>query len=936
MKYSLILLALLIAGSLPGQNAPNNICDNDDCDESVFDIKLTAPLQAPGGTASQARTDEFIAAYLAFKQLKNQQSADAGWREKYRTFELGGSNCQRYYQLESRFAYEYEFNPAFKTFIDQREPDREAFQRAGFESSRRAMNLLTRMDRNCPGEIRKADKEDGPKSEQEKPVYTKLGQVLGYFDEDGNVLKPLEAVPTATPDPTPDPGRMSKKERIEKLRDDVSKLPVAPETQQKIADLQDQLDKLSPQADKLQRAADQLLDQVKDAQPKQRGLLSKVGDLLNKGSQLADLLPKSSGGGLMDKIQDFMGKGNQLKDKLGDLGQKAKDIQDTIDELKQQAQDAGAGLTEKGKDLADLQDKLADLTKKRDELRDLLEDKPRRILDELTDRVAQAQQEGEELLDKIKSGAADQAGLKDKLAEAEAKKKALEDQLNELKDALQEAQNRGDQLDQQGKTLEDDVKDAQEREGLKQQVEDLEPVSEYEQRVADCKAELADLLPGLEKAEEKKKRGGLRLGRILSFPGRMLGKVTDWVSKNKLVKGLLSAIPGVGNILNTVDGLIGKGTALAGLIENLTGKQNKLLSTLEGIGSKLEKVRNTYEGKKKALETLQKKLVRLGDEKTGILELLNKPLSDLGPVEQQVIDFVKKHKLLGEESKCTDLGDLKDEVEEANQELDEVEPQIEELEEDWKDVEEQEAELAEETQAVEEEANEIIERQDELKEQQEAIKEEFGQDVDLDPVTVEEFSESFEIERPYWEATFHPDDEVVEGYVGRYFQVELKNAEKVVKLLFGPGEYFMKKRDFRDNYGSVIGAFVAETLSAIRKSDQRKVKLFIQGSADITGQNSFRGNLDESYYFDEIEMLPMKGSDENFGQTPTSKTIPERGFRNEDLPNLRGQYLREMIKIYAKKLDPIVLEGSVKEKVDKADRNAVIYLFIPQEILPED
>jgi predicted nucleic acid-binding Zn-ribbon protein len=935
MKYSLLLITLLITGGLYGQTSQNAICENKDCDPAVFNIKLTAPLLAPGGSTTQARTDEFIAAYLAFKQLKNQQSADVAWQEKYRTFELGGSNCQRYYQLESRFAYEYEFNSAFRAFIDQREPSREAFQRAGFGSSRRAMNLLTRMERNCPSEIKKADKQDGPKSEEEKPVYTKLGQVLGYFDEDGNMLKPLEAVPVAIPDPAPTQ-RVSKKERIEKLQDDVSKLPVAQQTQQQIADLQDQLNQLNPQANGLQQSADNLLDQVRDALPKQKGLLGKVGDLLNKGFQLADLLPKSTGGGLMDQIQDFMGKGNQLKDKVDGLGQQAKDLQEKLDELKKQAQDAGAGLARKGKDITDLKDKLSDLTKKRDELKALLEDKPRRMLDELTDRVAQAQKEGEDLLDKIKSGAADQAGLKDKLEEAEAKKKALEDQLRQLKDVLQEAENTGDQLGQQGKTLEDGVKDAQAREDLKKQVEDLAPVSEYEQQVADCKAELAALLPSLEKAEEKKKRGGLRLGRILSFPGRMLGKVTDWVSKNKLVKGLLSAIPGVGNILITVDGLIGKGTALAGLIENLTGKQNKLLKTLEGIGSKLDKVRNTYEDKKKALETLQKKLVKLGDEKTGLLALLEKPLADRGPVEQQVLEFVKKQKLLGEDSKCTGLGDLKKDVEEAEEELDQVEPQIEELEEEWEDIEEQEAELAEETQAIEKEANEFVERQEELKEQEEAIREEFGQEVELDPVTVEEFSESFEIERPYWEATFHPDDEVVAGYVGRYFQVELKNAEKVVKLLFGPGEYFMKKRDFRDNYGSVIGAFVAETLGAIKKSDQSKVKLFIQGSADITGQNSFRGNLDESYYFDEINMLPMKGSDENFDSQTISKSIPERGFRNEDLPNLRGQYLRDMIKVYAKKLDPIVLEGSVKEKVNKDDRNAVIYLFLPEEILPQD
>ncbi|MEM6770739.1 MAG: hypothetical protein AAF597_09170 [Bacteroidota bacterium] len=42
-----------------------------------------------------------------------------------------------------------------------------------------------------------------------------------------------------------------------------------------------------------------------------------------------------------------------------------------------------------------------------------------------------------------------------------------------------------------------------------------------------------------------------------------------------------------------------------------------------------------------------------------------------------------------------------------------------------------------------------------------------------------------------------------------------------------------------------------------------------------------------------------------------------------------------MITIYSKKLDPILLEGSVKKQVDKLDRNAVIYLFLPESLLPE-
>jgi hypothetical protein len=45
--------------------------------------------------------------------------------------------------------------------------------------------------------------------------------------------------------------------------------------------------------------------------------------------------------------------------------------------------------------------------------------------------------------------------------------------------------------------------------------------------------------------------------------------------------------------------------------------------------------------------------------------------------------------------------------------------------------------------------------------------------------------------------------------------------------------------------------------------------------------------------------------------------------------------MKEMISVYSKKLQPVLLEGSVKKKVDKEDRNAVIYLFLPEDILKE-
>ena len=210
----------------------------------------------------------------------------------------------------------------------------------------------------------------------------------------------------------------------------------------------------------------------------------------------------------------------------------------------------------------------------------------------------------------------------------------------------------------------------------------------------------------------------------------------------------------------------------------------------------------------------------------------------------------------------------------------------------------------------------------------------YGKSLDLKPVSTEEWAETYAVERPYWEAVFHPDNEVVSGYRGRYFRVNLKNADQQVKLLFGPGEYYIPKTEFRDSYGVVIGAFMSEATAAMKKADRERVVLFVQGSADISGQKTFRGQLNPDFAYDRISVLPRTG-DENFGDQPLVKNVPEQNFTNADLPDLRGNYLKEMIGAYSRKIEPVLLEGSVKTKVDKADRNAVIYLFLPDEILPE-
>ena len=934
MLRLLFLLLTLFAGvSLNAQAEPDPICENKDCPEAVNAIRLNAPvLPGPNGYDA-ARTAEFETAYRALRKIKNDRTADADWQTKNRRFSLGGANCIRYYDLESRIAHEYEKNPAFKEFIDRQENNIAGFRKSGFESSRRRLNLTTRFNRKCPKQLRNAEKEGLTSEDESKAIYDKLGQVQGYWDEKGNILKPLEAIPEAEEEPAPKK-RMSKREQVEQLTQTVNDLPLGQETKDKLNNLSRSITDLAPKAEAINKKITNTAAKINDLLPKPGGLLDQVGNLLGLKKPLSSYVPKIGGTNIVDKIKNFFGKGKKLREQAEELQDKAKKIKAEIDDTVSQAKSTRKKISDKADEVKELVGKLNELTAKRDELNTKLADKPKKILEELTREVNDVKRKSDDLADKIKQGLDDSGRLQDELDKLNAKRGELEDKIEEVEQKIDELDQEEKALENEGEELEREVEQLKRQEDLRQQVDELEPTDTYAERAAECEEELKGLLGGITKIEEKKEKAKKGLGKLLALPGKLLGKVTGFIEKHSALKTLLSAIPGVSNVLNVVDGLFGKSKLLSEALNLITGKQSKLTATLNGIVGRVDKVKDLYEEKVAAVNKIKDQVAGFADEKTKLLDVLSKKVEDLSPVEQQVVDLVKKHKLLGENSACNDLDPIREEVESVDGELDEIAPEIEEMEEELEELQAETDEIETATEEVEQEANEAIEQAEEVKAEEEAIKQEFGQEMDLAPVTVEEWSESFEVERPFWEATFHPDDEVVEGYRGRYFQVQLKDADKSIKLLFGPGEYHMSKADFRDQYGSVIGAFVTEALAAIKKKDRDGVKLFVQGSADISGANSFRGNLDESFLYDDITLLPLKGS-ENFGGQEESRTIRAKGFTNEDLPNLRGRFMQEMIGRYSKKLSPILLEGSVKKEVDEEDRNATIYLFLPESMLKE-
>lgn len=186
-NYALFFIFTFFAFQLSAQN----ICDNGDCPAEINNINLNFPLAInTSESISDNRTQQFQIAFLQIKNIKEKAIQNDVWATKYRTWYLGGEDCVKLYYFEGLLAYEYEQNPAFKAFVDQSESDIMTFKNHGFSASRKAINLLRQMDNKCSGQARKFKKKE-EKLKDLPLIYQKMGIVLGYFDEKGNVLKPL-------------------------------------------------------------------------------------------------------------------------------------------------------------------------------------------------------------------------------------------------------------------------------------------------------------------------------------------------------------------------------------------------------------------------------------------------------------------------------------------------------------------------------------------------------------------------------------------------------------------------------------------------------------------------------------------------------------------------------------------------------------------------
>ena len=795
-------------------------------------------------------------------------------------------------------------NPDFAKALRDRGVDLDQLTEDGFRGSRRGVNLEKRMRDNCPDEQKKVETAPGPSLTDLPGVYQRLGKELGYFDASGKLLKPL---PDLTTNSTQN---LSKKQRVERLNQMVSNLPLGASTQSRIDAAKQSLKNLQNQLSQLNQQLPNLTGTTQDINQLINGPLANLSQALQPpglkfpnpalSGKLSNLLGQSQG--LLSSAQSLLGRANQT----GGL----------LEKLTQGLGSLGALLGNGQKNLGNLLNQFQQLQKQRDAIVAQLGDKPKKIIDQLEAEVEKLDRDAKKLMDQIGQSVANQQQLQRQLADLQKQRQRitgqhqqLEQDINDLTQQLtplQETQQRLQQLQDQAKRTEKKFEEKLAK------VKELPSPDQLRALFNFCDEDLNSWLNNFLPLHQARQDLNQRLSGMLSRTKGL--KFDDFrLDSLKLFAGqrtrALDQITGLEAMVKATE------TKIQNTWQQATGQQTQLTT----LSERTAELRRQFDQNLAKVDSLKRQIPVLDAQRNQFLQLVDRASQPVDALNAQADTLLARFDRFAKSVICPekpgDLNELLRENETAERMLRVLEDNLHPLEREGSDL-----------------SKRIRTTGAKLREEQ-RLQRDFGREMDLQPVEIEEWSESFSVERDFWRADFHPDDEVVEGYRGRYFAIQLRDADKNVKLLFGPGEYYMDRTDFRERYGAVIGAFVTETLQALKETDRDRVRLFVQGSADITGQNTFRGDLDERFLYESVDVLPREGNSDGFGGSPRNKSIPNENFTNEHLPDLRGQFLREMIGVYSKKLQPVLLEGTVKDIADKEKRNAIIYLFLPEEIL---
>jgi hypothetical protein len=179
------------------------------------------------------------------------------------------------------------------------------------------------------------------------------------------------------------------------------------------------------------------------------------------------------------------------------------------------------------------------------------------------------------------------------------------------------------------------------------------------------------------------------------------------------------------------------------------------------------------------------------------------------------------------------------------------------------------------------------------------------------------------VENKYYYIFAHPsENNLVEGQVGSYYRVRLKDANNQRTWLFRNEEYTISA--FDEDFGVSVNRFNRDLIYPL-EAEGIDYHLYVRGEADRDDDNDFKEEILPLHNYEIVSYLPSAGR--GTYRPDFEEHLISQEFTNEDLPFLRAEFLRRtLLRTYS--LNSDVLEGEVTNEVRDEDRQATVYLFI--------
>jgi hypothetical protein len=175
------------------------------------------------------------------------------------------------------------------------------------------------------------------------------------------------------------------------------------------------------------------------------------------------------------------------------------------------------------------------------------------------------------------------------------------------------------------------------------------------------------------------------------------------------------------------------------------------------------------------------------------------------------------------------------------------------------------------------------------------------------------------MQTPNYDVSVYPDPELIKGKRGKYYIIDVKDAEQGARYFFQGGKYTISTR--QEQFRSSLNTFVKDVLEKMQ--GRVEYQLMVRGSAD---SKPWRGAFEQGHEYKNLRYLKAIGGDKYVNET--SDVILGTPLNNGDLPNLRAAFLQKVVgSVYPVK-EPVILQGTVSDKVNDSDRNVELILFV--------